>query len=228
MKIFRGFLLVVLLMGFGIVEAYMYTNTLQQKQYAEFLALSSRLGDELTALESAISIGDQKLYDENQKKLTAIVDEIAKLEPEQNLTKLAKEYSKSLIEQKESISEAIILQSAYRQLQTELNALPEQVTNDNVEEYLRQLKEIYTKYGEAISVVDFTSNTELQKSIEETIALITDVAGKGADCIDTCYKTSYPPLQTRLNAASNLESLGAAPITLDSSTLRAEINKLKE
>ena len=228
MKIFRGFLLVVLLMGFGIVEAYMYTNILQQKQYAEFLALSSRLGDELTALESAISIGDQKLYDENQKKLTATVDEIAKLEPEQNLTKLAKEYSKSLVEQKESISEAIILQSAYRQLQTELNALPEQVTNDNVEEYLRQLKEIYTKYGEAISVVDFTSNTELQKSIEETIALITDVAGKGADCIDTCYKTSYPPLQTRLNAASNLESLGAAPITLDSSTLRAEINKLKE
>lgn len=228
MKIFRGFLLVVLLMGFGIVEAYMYTNTLQQKQYAEFLALSSRLGDELTALESAISIGDQKLYDENQKKLTAIVDEIAKLEPEQNLTKLAKEYSKSLVEQKESISEAIILQSAYRQLQTELNALPEQVTNDNVEEYLRQLKEIYTKYGEAISVVDFTSNTELQKSIEETIALITDVAGKGADCIDACYKTSYPPLQTRLNAASNLESLGAAPITLDSSALRAEINKLKE
>lgn len=206
----------------------MYTNTLQQKQYAEFLALSSRLGDELTALESAISIGDQKLYDENQKKLTAIVDEIAKLEPEQNLTKLAKEYSKSLVEQKESISEAIILQSAYRQLQTELNALPEQVTNDNVEEYLRQLKEIYTKYGEAISVVDFTSNTELQKSIEETIVLITDVAGKGADCIDTCYKTSYPPLQARLNAASNLESLGAAPITLDSSTLRAEINKLKE
>lgn len=228
MKIFRGFLLVVLLMGFGIVEAYMYANTLQQKQYAEFLALSSRLGDELTALESAISIGDQKLYDENQKKLTAIVDEIAKLEPEQNLTKLAKEYSKSLVEQKESISEAIILQSAYRQLQTELNALPEQVTNDNVEEYLRQLKEIYTKYGEAISVVDFTSNTELQKSIEETIALITDVAGKGADCIDACYKTSYPPLQTRLNAASNLESLGAAPITLDSSALRAEINKLKE
>ncbi len=228
MKALRIILLLLAIAAFVALETFMCTSLWQQKQYSAFLEVSSRLGDELIALESAINLGDQKLYDENLQKFTASVEEIARLQPEQELTKLAKDYSKSLDKQKESISEAIIMQSAYRQLQTDLANLPEEITGDNVKDYLSTIHSAYSKYKEAVGTTEFTANADLQDDIIKVADVAIEVSRKAADCVGVCYESSYMPMQVKMGIIAPMTSLEGNPVQLNSDDLKAKINELKE
>ena len=106
--------IIIIVLAFGIFEACMLVNAAHQKQHAKLVASVEELESELIALESAINTGNQSLYDDNYQKFSASTSELANYSETQHLAELAKTYSNTLAEQKESISTNLALQEAYQ------------------------------------------------------------------------------------------------------------------
>lgn len=221
-------IIIIIVLAFGIFEACMLVNAAHQKQHAKLVSSVEKLESELIALESAINTGNQSLYDDNYQKFSASISELANYSETQHLAELAKTYSNTLAEQKESISTNLALQEAYQTLQARRKELPPKITPENAKDCLQKLQAMYVDYNKIISNEQLPLDDNLRENLQKIIAEISDIAQKSADCVDVCYKSSYNALQIRLSAVASLEVPEVPEIKVDSTELKAEIKKLKE
>ena len=217
----------LLILGLIIAEGFMIFDVWHQKQRSEFISLVGAAESEVDAIESSINNGNQKLYDETTQRLANTTIQLTSTPQGQELAALVKSYSSALDAEKESISEVILINSAYNTFQSEIQTLPTEITTDNAKEYLNQLKTAYTAYRTKIENSDLKLNQTFKTETITNLNKLLEVTENISSCINVCYKSSYEQLNAKLSEI-NRDPVKITDIDADSSTIRAKIKELKE
>lgn len=215
------------IVAFAAFETFMFFDALKQKQHSDFIATVTNLESELDTIMTAINGGNQNLYDKSYQDFVATSTQLANNSQGQELAMLAEDYSKLLVDQRESISDVIAVRAATINLNQQLSQLPNQITPETLEAYLMQLQYTYTEYSRQLQDLDLYQNQEFIKQLATISQNFANISQNISECIDVCYKSSYEALAQKLQVVNQSLPQPAMP-NLDDSKLREKINSIKE